>query len=192
MSRMRMIIAAGAAAGLLAFLVFGPLAAQTAPPAQDASPGGGPPPHKRFGPHEGMSAELQETMQIYMLFRLTEELALSEEQALKLMPLIKEREKAGWEFFRLQAEAHRDLSTMVDDDDVSDAEIENRLTALRQAKRAYHQQEEQLELEIAALLDPRQYARFVVFKQQFHRDMQQRVRRLRGMDRKGHRGDRSE
>jgi Spy/CpxP family protein refolding chaperone len=188
-----MVFAAGAAAGLLAFLVFGPLVAQTAPP-PDGPPGGGPPPHggDRFGPAGGMSPELQETMHIYMLFRLTEELELSDEQALKLMPLIKERENAGWEFFGLQAEKHRELSAMVEDDEVSDAEIENLLNELRQAQRTYHEQEEQLELEIAALLSPRQFAKFLVFKQQFHRDMQQRVRRLRGMDHKGRRGDRAE
>lgn len=187
MTRGRVFITAAAAACLLAALVFGPSAAQTQLTATEEPTRADSPPGRHPGPPEGLSEELQETMHLYMVFRLTEELELSDEQALKLMPLIKEREKIRWEFFRGQSELQRELGAMVEDTEISEAEIENRLTAIRQAERDFHQREDQLSLEIAGLLTTRQYATFVIFQQQFHNDMRQRVKRLRGMEHQGRR-----
>jgi hypothetical protein len=192
MTRGRLIFTAAAAACLLATLVYGPSTAQTeqSPPAEPP-PAGAPSPEP-FGPPGGMSEELRETMNIYMVFRLTEELELSDEQALKIMPLIKGREKARWEYFQSQSELQRDLAALAEDEESSDAELENLLTAIRQAKRNFGEHEDQLNLEIAALLSSRQYAKFVIFQQRFHHDMRQRVKRLRGMENHDRRHGRSD
>lgn len=187
MTRGRMIITSAAAACLLAGLVFGPIAAQTQQSTPEEPPQAGAPSHGHFGPPGGMSAELQETMQIYLVFKLTEELELSDQQALKIIPLIKEREKTRWEFFQGQSELQRDLAALVEDQEISEAEIENTLTAIRQLEREFHQREDQLNLEVAALLSTRQYAKFVLFQQRFHNEMRQRVKRLRGMEHHGRR-----
>ncbi len=192
MTRGRVFITAAAAAFLLAGLVFGPSAAQTQQSAPENPPQASPPPPEHFEPPEGIPEELQETMHLYLVFRLTEELELSDEQALKILPLIKEREKIRWEFFRAQSDLQRELGPMVEDTEISEAEIENTLTALRQAEREFHQREDQLNLEIAALLSTRQYAKFVIFQQRFHNDMRQRVKRLRGMEHQGRRHDRQQ
>lgn len=191
MTRGRVFITAAAVAFLLAGLIFGPSVAQTQQPTPEEPPQDGPPVPGHFGPPGGMSAELQETMHLYLVFRLTEELELSDEQALRIMPLIKEREKTRWEFFQGQSELQRDLGAMIDNEEISEAEIENTLTVIRQSERKFHQREEQLSLEIAALLSTRQYAKFVIFQQRFHNDMRQRVKRLRGMEHQGRRHDRS-
>jgi hypothetical protein len=185
-------ITAVAAACLLAGLMFGPTAAQTQQSGPEDPPPASPLPPGHFGPPAGMSDELQETMHIYLVFRLTEELELSDEQALKILPLIREREKIRWEFFRAQSELQGALGTMVEDKEISEAEIENTLTALRQAEREFQQREDQLHLQIAGLLSTRQFAKFVIFQQQFHNDMRQRVKRLRGMEHQGRRHNRSQ
>lgn len=192
MSRGRMIITAAAAALLLAGLVYGPSAAQTEQAAPGDQPQVGPSPSGPFGPPGEMSDELRETMHLYLVFRLTEELELSDEQALKIMPLIKVREKTRWEHFQTQSELQRTLAVMVEDDKSSEAELENLLTGIRQADQDFHQQQDQLNLEIAALLSTRQYAKFIIFQQRFHNDMRQRVKRLRGMENHDRRRSRSD
>jgi hypothetical protein len=185
MTRGRMIITAAAAALLLAGLVYGPSAAQTEQPTPEEQPQAGSAPPEHFGPPGEMSDELRETMHLYLVFRLTEELELSDEQALKIMPLIKQREKTRWEYFQTQSDLQRNLAVLVEDDKSSEAEIENLLTGIRQAEHDFHQQEDQLNLEIAALLSTRQYGKFIIFQQQFHNDMRQRVKRLREMEQQG-------
>jgi len=193
MTRGRLITTAGAATCLLAaLLILGPSAAQTqeGPPSGDPHHGHMGPPHGG-PPAMGMSPELQETLQLYLVFRLTEELELTDEQALKLMPLVKEREKARWEHFQRQADLQKELAALLEDEEKSDAEISNTLTTLRELKRELHQREGQLNLEIAALLSTRQHARFVLFQQQFHNEIRQRVHRLRGMENEGRRRGRA-
>jgi hypothetical protein len=187
MTRGRLITTAGAAICLLAaLLILGPSAAQThdgekpggPPPGHMGPPPGGPPPM-------GMSPELQETLQVYLVFRLTEELELTDEQSLQLMPLIKKRERARWEHHQRRTDLQNELSSLLEDDEKSDAEIANAITALRELEKGFQRSEAQLDLEIAALLSTRQFARFVLFQQQFHNEIRQRIHRLRGMGHKG-------
>jgi len=187
MTRGRLIIAAIAAACLLAGLVYGPSTAQTQQPDQAEQPRTAGPPQGNIGPPGGMSAELQETLHLYMIHKLTEELELSDEQVLKMMPLVKGRETNRWEYFRRHSDLQRELAALLEDDESNVATIENALTAIRQAEQELHQREDQLNLEIAALLTTRQYAQFVLFQQRFHNEIRQRVKRLRGMDHQGRR-----
>jgi len=192
MRRGRLIITGAAAVCLLAGLVLWPTTALT----QQSAPAGeaaGPPAEEHLhqpghqGPPPGLSAELQETLQLYMIFRLTEELELSDEQALKIMPLVKEREQLRWDHHQQHQDLHRQLAELLENDDSSEAELSNAITAVRQAERDLRQREEQLDLEIAALLTTRQHAKFVLFQQQIHDEIRQRVHRLRGMQHRGRR-----
>ncbi len=182
MRRGRLIITGAAAVCLLAGLIFWPTTAQTqqSPPAEvhRHQPG-------QAGPPQGLSAEMQETLELYMIFRLTEELELNDEQALKIIPLVREREQLRWDEHQKRQELHRRLGDLLENDESSEAEIENAATAIRQAVRDRRQREDQLELEIAALLTTRQYAKFVLFQQQIHDEIRQRVHRLRGMQHRG-------
>ncbi len=101
MRRGRLIITGAVAVCLLAGLILWPTAAQT----QQSPPAGGPQ-HQpgAAGPPQGLSAEMQETLQLYMIFRLTEELELSDEQALTIMPLVKEREQLRWDHHQQRQE----------------------------------------------------------------------------------------
>jgi hypothetical protein len=177
MTRGRLIIAMAAAVCLLAGLLFDPSLAQTRPPADKPGP---PQPG-------GMSAELQETLHLYLIHKLTEELELSDEQTLKLMPLIRERENNRWEYFQSHSERQRELALLLEDEESSEAAMENAISAIRQGEHELHQREAQLNLEIAAQLTTRQYAQFVLFQERFHNEIRQRVKRLRGMEHQGQR-----
>lgn len=188
MTRGRLIIAMAAAAFLLASLLLDPSLAQTQAPEQtEPPPRAVGPPHGHSGPPGGLSPELQETIHLYMIHKLTEELELGDEQALALMPLIREREKNRWAYFQSHNERQRELARLLEDEKSSEAVLVNTVTAMRQAESDLHQREAQLNLEIAALLTTRQYAQFVLFQERFHNEIRQRVKRLRGMEHKGQR-----
>ncbi|MDI6808829.1 MAG: hypothetical protein QME66_07610 [Candidatus Eisenbacteria bacterium] len=118
-----------------------------------------------------------ETMRMW---RLTEELNLTEEKGAKLFPVLNKyndkRAALGIERRKLLT-ALRDLAN---DQSPSDAKLKETLDALEVNGSSMDQLKKDELKELKAILAPYEQAKFIIFNEQFEREMRQTIERVRG------------
>jgi hypothetical protein len=133
---------------------------------------------------------MRETVELYMMLRIKEELALTAEQENHVMPLLREhlsfRRDAGLEKRRLSDELRR----MIDGESYDEGRASEILERLRDMEEQHYLQKNRLQDELSEHLQVKQQAQLVFFMDRFSREMQDRVREIKRMRREARQRDR--
>lgn len=127
-------------------------------------------------PEEKDPREIIEKVRIY---KLTEELDLSEEQITKFFPRLKEMRKNEQEFHKQRGEIIQELKEILKAkvDEQKIVKLLNKLQELQ--KKRIESQLREME-EIRQILTPEQQARFIIFQEEFEREIRDMIREIRG------------
>lgn len=153
------------AAGLLAGFLVGPGAM--------AFPQGPP------GGREERREDIQETIEIYMVAKLTRFLQLDDSQERQVIPLVEELNSARRETNRRRRAVMLRLRPLVEDAaGAGEAEITRHLEELERLDRDVRDTERKVRDQLRTVLTPLQQARFIVFQERFRQEIQDRLRRM--------------
>ena len=125
-------------------------------------------------------ADLEETIQIYMIARMKRFLSLSREQEERVVPFMQDLGDSRRRFTRDRRLTMMMLRPLAEDPASSEEEIGRLLLRLDESEREFRARETKSLQQIRAVLAPRQQARFMIFQERFRSEMQQRVRDIRG------------
>jgi Spy/CpxP family protein refolding chaperone len=147
---------------------------------------GGPRLRQRRMNRPGAPAEdLAQTVQLFYVDGLRKELNLSDEQTLKLIPLVQKAEEDRRAMHRQKRQIMERLRALAGDEKASDGEIEKALGDFFSIEDQFRRQEKKNQDEIAALLTPRQRAQFIIYTMQFRERIEGKIRELREQRRLG-------
>lgn len=127
--------------------------------------GHGPPPLEEREPRK-----LIETVYIW---RMTEELDLSEEQISQFFPKLKRLENAEREHSQKIAKAMEELDELLKTDKPSTSALQGKMKELEEIDNQFQQQRIKLQDEIRSVLSVEQQAKLLVFRHRFHREMRE-------------------
>ena len=119
--------------------------------------------------------DLRETIKVLMIVRMKQELRLSREQELEVIPRVQELFEIRQEFAQQQRKAMRRLRRHLMEDAVPAAKVRESVLRLDRVEEKQQSSEQTLRAEIDRLLRPRQQARFRLFIPEFRRQMQKRI-----------------
>lgn len=137
---------------------------------------------------EAKPKKLIETMRIW---RMTEELDLSEEQISKFFPKLKSLDDAKEEFFTQRAGVVKDLAQLLKSAKPSIAAVEKKLGELEEVEQGFEKKRAKLKRDMRDILSVEQQARLVVFEFNFEREIKEIIRDIK-RHRGGHPGLRDE
>lgn len=126
-------------------------------------------------------ARLRERIADLYIIRLTRALALTEDQAARVYPLLTraEREKAGLQ--EGLALDMRDLQAALAAGRVDEGKVGETVARARAARRAIRDKDDEVEAALDAVLTPVQKARYLIFTVEFLRGVGESLERARGM-----------
>ncbi|MEO0122578.1 MAG: Spy/CpxP family protein refolding chaperone [candidate division WOR-3 bacterium] len=120
----------------------------------------------------------REIIEKVRVYKLTEELDLSEEQITKLFPRLKEMRKNEQEFHKQRMEIIQKLKELLDEK-AKEQEIVKTLNRLQELqKKRFESQLKELE-EIKQILTPEQQAKFIIFQEEFEKEIRDLIREIR-------------
>ncbi len=121
----------------------------------------------------------REIIEKVRIYKLTEELDLSEEQMTKLFPRLKEMRKNEQEFHKQRIEIVQKLKELLEEK-AKEQEIIKTLSRLQELqKKRFESQLRELE-EVKQILTPEQQARFIIFQEEFEKEIRDLIREVRG------------
>ena len=135
-----------------------------------------PPPE---GPPPGDPEELREAMREYFEKRLRSDLSLSDEQVEQILPLVQQLEQEKRAARRTRMETARTLRRGMEQG-ATDAELRDALDLLEQIERNEQELRRSTMGEIDKVLSVRQQVQIRFFMQRFQREMQHKIREIRG------------
>ncbi len=133
-----------------------------------------PPPSGTLGPGEGR--RLIETIRIW---KMTEALNLSEEQAARLFPRLTQLEASRREFLRRQHLLREELGELLKQRPLRDQEIKARLEDLERTDAEFRGRERAVKNEFRSILSLEQQARLALFEERFDLEMRRTIQDLR-------------
>ena len=139
------------------------------------------PPRHRWTPEE--EQEVRETMLALMSLKMKRALELDQDQERDIMPLLDELMEMRGNGRREQERQNVQLRRLVQDPDSSDGDIESMLAEIRDNHRDMERRQKQVRDEIDSFLTPRQEAKMIFFEARFRREMEQKFREMRRMER---------
>ncbi|MEO0128931.1 MAG: Spy/CpxP family protein refolding chaperone [candidate division WOR-3 bacterium] len=120
----------------------------------------------------------REIIEKVRVYKLTEQLDLSEEQITKLFPRLKEMRKNEQEFHKQRMEIIQKLKELLDEK-AKEQEIVKTLNRLQELqKKRFESQLKELE-EIKQILTPEQQAKFIIFQEEFEKEIRDLIREIR-------------
>lgn len=125
-----------------------------------------------------MDEDLQETIEIYMIARMTRFLELTDEQERVVIPAVEELNASRREANRRRRLAMMKLHPLVEDESTDDAEINAVLRELETIEEEQMDAATRARSVIKQSLNPRQQGRFFLFQERFRTEMRNRMRRL--------------
>ena len=167
-----------AASSMLAAPVAAPRAPQErrleAPDGErpDAADGG------RFGEADG--GDLRKSVALFFIHRARVELELSDEQVLKLLPLVEKVEDSRRASESGRGEVVRQLERLRQDPAARDEEVVRLIRELDLSELKMRQEHDRTRDEMLALLNPQQKAGFVLFANRFHGQLERKLMEMRG------------
>uniref|UniRef100_A0A7C6EME5 Periplasmic heavy metal sensor n=1 Tax=candidate division WOR-3 bacterium TaxID=2052148 RepID=A0A7C6EME5_UNCW3 len=121
----------------------------------------------------------REIIEKVRIYKLTEELDLSEEQTIKFFPKLKEMRRNEQEFHIQRIEMIKKLKELLEEK-ANEQEIVKVLNKLQELqKKRFESQLKEIE-EIKQILTPEQQARFIIFQEEFEREIRDLIREVRG------------
>jgi len=119
--------------------------------------------------------DLRETIKVLMIVRMKQELRLSREQELELVPRVQKMFEVRQSFARQQRKALRRLRRHLMEEAVPAAKVRESVLRLDEIEKKQQSSELALRADIDRVLKPRQQARFRLFIPEFRRQMQRRI-----------------
>jgi Spy/CpxP family protein refolding chaperone len=161
------------AAAMAAMLMTGSLMAQpdSAPP---------PPEFRGGGPHHGWR-QMAESMENLRLLKLLDAVDLTEEQSAKFIPLFQSFRKEFKQSLDQRRELVGQLADLVDSG-ASDADLNAGIQKLVDLRDKMDKQQDDFLTECRGILNMKQLARLVIFRERFEREILQSLKEFR----KGH------
>ncbi len=160
-------------------LIFTLISAQEPPP---------PPPHKpppemgkEFEPPEGETPI--EAIESIRMWRLSEELKLSEEQAAKLFPKFRSLRELKREADKMRVTKIGELAELLLKK-AKPEELKKMIRELRELEKKYRDKEEGIWKEIESILSTEQFARFLIFQHRFEGEIKRMLRNMKDIRRK--------
>jgi Spy/CpxP family protein refolding chaperone len=112
------------------------------------------------------------------IYRLTEELDLSTDQAVKFFPKMNELRKLEDDFQKARMDMIQKLEEQIRDK-ASDKDIIQTLNDFEDATRVKWEKDQKIRTEIKALLTPWQQAKLLIFQDKFEREIRDMIREIR-------------
>ncbi len=128
--------------------------------------------------------DIRENIHTLLLLRMTQVLDLTEDQAAKIFPRINQIEK---EKARLQKEIGQDLRILrrlLEEEMLNSDDISERVKNIRQLRAQVKEIEREFEDFLEEHLTQVQFARYIIFSQDFYRGLMKRLERARHMKEK--------
>jgi len=145
-----------------------------------------------FPPPSEKREEIRKRIELIRMWKLTEELDLTEETGAKLFPMLHKYDEKRTELLRERHGIMSELRNALENVATSDEEIEAAMDKLDDNALAASDLIRQQRQELKGVLSPRQQAKFVLFQREFHREIQKIIAEARhrrsgakGEERKG-------
>jgi len=145
------------------------------PGGPDSSAFGGDEPPPSFEKRE----EIRKRIELIRMWKLTEELDLTEETGAKLFPLLHKYDEKRTELHKERRGLINQLGKALENEATSDETIEGVLEKLNKAALAELDLMRQQREELKGILSPRQQAKFILFQREFHRDVRRIIAEAR-------------
>lgn len=113
------------------------------------------------------------------LWRMTQALDLTEEQAAKIFPKLHQLQKERHQFRQNYRQMMQELSAMVRDPQVQENLLIKKMEQIEKGERAFREMQRKGHEEIKVLLTPVQQAKLMLFQEKFDRDLRQILREIR-------------
>lgn len=136
-----------------------------------AAEGHGPPPRDE--------RDSRKVIEAVYIWRMTEELDLSEEQISKFFPKLKKLENAETEHSLRTAKAIAELGELLKSDKPSRSALKKKMDELELLESEFQKKKAKLKDEMRDVLSIEQQAKLVVFRHRFHKEMRKVIRDIR-------------
>ncbi|MBC8366068.1 periplasmic heavy metal sensor [bacterium] len=113
----------------------------------------------------------REMIEAFRLFKLTEELELTEEQTTKIYPILAELNNSREESQKAMREKMKELRDLLDEEKVDDRSAAKLALEIHDMRYENHEAHHKVQTRIMDLLDDGQKAKFVLFDQMFERHL---------------------
>lgn len=125
----------------------------------------------------------QEMIETIRIYKITQELDLTEEQSIKFFPKLKEMRLAKQEFFDNQNKLSTLLERYLQDANKFAKQIKAIISEMEANETKLREKEARIKKEIADILSPEQLAKFLLLQQKFNREMREMVDKAKDMRR---------
>ena len=126
--------------------------------------------------------------ELIRMWKLTEELDLTEETGAKLFPILHKYDEKRMELHKERRNTMNELRKALKDEATSDEAIQEVMNKLDKNTLTASDLTRQQREELKGILSPRQQAKFVLFQREFHREIRKIISEARER-RRGTRGD---
>jgi len=132
-------------------------------------------PDRRNGPS-------QERLELLKLWRLVDELEITEEQSVRLFPVLSAHRRAVRDLQAKHRTVGEDLERLLQKEGVSDGELRDKMGALRLLESQESELKSSFHKQLEGLLSARQQAQFLLFEGRFRGDLRGIVRQFRELE----------
>lgn len=114
-----------------------------------------------------------------MLMKMTQVLNLTEEQTAKIFPEVNRIEKEKMELFRQIKDQITSLKEILKEEAPSPDNLDKKVEDIKKLRSSLQSMDKELEVFVESQLTPVQKAKFVIFFQDFYRDLREKLDRAR-------------
>lgn len=123
--------------------------------------------------------KIRRNVSTLMLMRMTQALNLTEEQTAKIFPEVNRIEKEKMELFRQIIDQIKDLKEILKEEAPSADNLEKKVEEIKKLRASLQSIDKELETFVENQLTPVQKAKFIIFSQDFYRDLREKLDRAR-------------
>lgn len=127
---------------------------------------------------EPVQEDLQETIEIYMIARMTRVLELTDDQQHAVIPVVERLNASRRDFNQKRRMSLMKLRPMLEEDPVDERAIVRLMEDLDDGEARMRQDEAAAKETLRASLTPVQQAKFMLFQERFRQEMKDRLRRV--------------
>ena len=124
-------------------------------------------------------AEGRRLIETIRIWKMTEVLGLSEDQAAKLFPKLTQLEASRREFYRRQRLLRDEIAELLRQQPVREVDIKRRLDELERTEADFKGRERAVRSELQSILSLEQQARLTLFEERFETEMRRTIQDLR-------------
>jgi len=143
-----------------------------------AQPASTPQPGEERPMHQERRAELRKKVELIWMQKLTERLDLTEEEKAKVFPLLSQYEEKRRALRQENRELVRELERMIENK-ATEGELKRTIRALEENDSKLREEKEEGFHELARILPVEKQARYIVFQEQFRREMHRLIKKAR-------------